>query len=242
MTVAPHRSLALAWLDLARAGNFPSVASNVMAAFVLSAAAPLHGGQLAAALAAGALAYAGGATLNDVADAGFDAVKRPERAIPRGTIARSTAALVGTFQLLAGAAVLVACGAFWIGAAALVVLVVCYNWLHKRWAGSVVLIAGCRAALAFTVATLPGHTLTPAVLGWVAALWLYIVALSVLARREYAPGAPTAKLGGVVRWLLACIPLVDATALLAIAAWPWALVCAAMIPLGRRAQRLLAAD
>ena len=242
MTAAPHRPLALAWLDLARAGNFPSVASNVVAAFVLSATAPLQGGQLAIALAAGALAYAGGATLNDVADAGFDSVKRPERAIPRGTIARNTAGFVGAAQLLAGAAVLVVCGAAPLGAAALVLLVVLYDWLHKRWAGSVGLIAGCRAALALTVATLPGHTLTPAVLCWVAALWLYIVALSVFARREYAPGAPAAKLAGAVRWLLACIPLVDAIALLAIGAWPWALVCAAMIPLGRAAQRLLAAD
>ena len=59
MTAAPHRPLALAWLDLARAGNFPSVASNVMAAFVLSAAAPLQGGQLAGALAALAAAHGG---------------------------------------------------------------------------------------------------------------------------------------------------------------------------------------
>ncbi len=242
MTTTTHRPLALAWLDLARAGNFPSVASNVMAAYVLSAGVPLQGGQLAAALAAGALAYAGGATLNDFADAGFDAVKRPERAIPSGTVARATAGWVGTAQLLAGAAILAALGAHWAGAATLVVLVALYDWLHKRWAGSVGLIAGCRAALALTVATLPGHSPNTAVLVWIAALWSYIVVLSVLARREYRPGAPAAKLAGAVRWLLACIPLVDAVALLVVGAWPWALACAAMIPFGRGAQHLLAAD
>lgn len=242
MTTATHRPPALAWLDLARAGNFPSVASNVMTAYVLSAGAFENSALLAGALAAGALAYAGGATLNDFADARFDAVKRPERAIPSGTISRATAGAIGAAQLLAGAAILVALGAHWGGATALVALVALYDWLHKRWAGSVGLIAGCRAALALTVATLPGHSLNTAVLLWIAALWTYIVVLSVLARREYKPGAPAAKLAGAVRWLLACIPLVDAAALLAVGAWPWALACAAMIPLGRGAQRLLAAD
>lgn len=242
MTTAAPRSPALAWLDLARAGNFPSVASNVVAAYVLSAADGERGGLLAAALVAGALAYAGGATLNDFADAGFDAVKRPERAIPSGAIRRVTAGWIGAAQLGAGAAILVALGAHWAGAVALVALVALYDWLHKRWGGSVGLIAGCRVALALAVATLPGHAVSPGVGWWLAALWLYIVVLSVLARREYAPGAPAARLAGAVRWLLACIPLVDAAALLAAGAWPWALVCAAMIPLGRGAQRLLAAD
>ncbi|HLP08823.1 MAG TPA: UbiA family prenyltransferase, partial [Opitutaceae bacterium] len=112
MNAARQRSIALHWLDLARAGNFPSVASNVLAAFVLSAGANRFDPQLfVGALLAGALAYAGGATLNDVADASFDAQHRPERAIPRGAILRRTAAIVGAAQLLAGAAVLVALGA-----------------------------------------------------------------------------------------------------------------------------------
>ncbi len=243
MSPASARPPVLHWLDLARAGNFPSVASNVVAALVLSAGeSSLDPRRVAGALLAGALAYAGGATLNDVADAAFDARHRPERAIPRGAVARRGAALGGAGELLAGAALLVALGAHWGGAAGLVALIVLYNWLHKRWAGAVGLIAGCRAVLALTVATLPGHHLAPALLIWVAVLWFYIVALSVLARREYIPGAPAMRLGGAVRWLLACIPLVDAVALAAVGALPWALACAAMLPLGRAAQRLLAAD
>ena len=38
-TAAPGRSLGCAWFDLARAGNFPSVASNVLAALMLSSTA-----------------------------------------------------------------------------------------------------------------------------------------------------------------------------------------------------------
>jgi len=87
VSAVDRRSAFGLWLDLARAGNFPSVWSNVLAALILSA--PLVGmwpsaGILAVTLLAGSLAYAGGTTLNDVADAAFDRRHRPERAIPRG--------------------------------------------------------------------------------------------------------------------------------------------------------------
>ena len=88
-------SRAQAWLDLARAGNFPSVWSNVLGALVLSSAAMETwpaARVIVLALMAGSLAYAGGTTLNDVADVRFDSIHRPERAIPRGIVARSTAA------------------------------------------------------------------------------------------------------------------------------------------------------
>jgi 4-hydroxybenzoate polyprenyltransferase len=233
------------WLDLARAGNFPSVASNVLAALVLSAAATGHPwpapGEFALALLAGLLVYAGGATLNDVADAAFDARRRPERAIPRGAISRGAAAWVGAGELAAGLALLVAGGAGWGWAAGLGAVILAYDWVHKRWSGSVVLMAGCRVLLALTLASLPGYAPGPALLGWLAALFVYIVTLSVIARREYAPGAPAAKLGRWVGCLLAFIPLVDAAALLAVGAWSAALAAAAAVPLGRLAQRRLAA-
>jgi hypothetical protein len=95
--------------------------------------------------------------------------------------------------------------------------------------------------LALTLASLPGYAPGPALLGWLAALFVYIVTLSVIARREYAPGAPAAKLGRWVGCLLAFIPLVDAAALLAVGAWSAALAAAAAVPLGRLAQRRLAA-
>ena len=63
------------------------------------------------AMLAGSLAYAGGTTLNDVFDAGFDRKHRPERSIPRGLIARSTAGWVGGLQLAAGLALFVFLGA-----------------------------------------------------------------------------------------------------------------------------------
>lgn len=241
---AARRSPAIvrAWFDLARAGNFPSVASNVLAALVLSGAAggwPATG-VLVASLLAGVLAYAGGATLNDVADAAFDAVHRPERAIPRGAVTRATAAGIGVVELAAGAGVLLAVGAAFGWVAGLVAVILAYDWIHKRWMGAVGLMAGCRVLLACALASRPGHEFTPALLGWLAALFVYITALSLIARWEYRPGAPAARLGRAVGRLLAFIPLVDAVALLAVGAWLPALACAAAIPLGRWAQRIAA--
>lgn len=233
------------WLDLARAGNFPSVWSNVLAALVLSA--PVAGdwppaGLLVLALLAGSLAYAGGTTLNDAADARFDAQHRPERAIPRGLVTRSTVAWVGMLELVAGLGLLVAAGASWLLAALLAATILLYDWVHKHWTGSVVLMAGCRVLLAFTLASLPGHVLRPAFLVWIGCLFVYIIGLSLLARREYHPGAPAAKLGRFVRQLLAFIPLVDAVALLIIGAWAAAAACAVAVPLGRWAQRRAASS
>jgi 4-hydroxybenzoate polyprenyltransferase len=232
------------WFDLARAGNFPSVASNVLAALILSSGVPVAPPWrlLLLSLVAGCLLYAGGATCNDVADAAFDQKHRPERAIPRGLTSRGTAAAVGALEMLAGAALLLYAGASLAWLLALIGTILLYDWLHKRWAGSVGLMAGCRVLLAGAIATLPGHTFTTPFLAWVVALFLYIVTLSVIARLEYRPGVSAGKLGKAVRQLLAFIPLVDAIALLAFGAWIPAIACVAAIPLGRFAQRLAASS
>lgn len=235
----------LLWLDLARAGNFPSVWSNVLAALMLSS--PVVGwwppvGTLLLAMLAGSLAYAGGTTLNDVFDAGFDRQRRPERAIPRGLISRATAGWVGGLQLALGLGLLIGLGGAWYAALGLGACILLYDWLHKKWTGSVFLMAGCRLALAMTLATLPGHSLTLAFTIWVNALFLYIVVLSLLARMEYAPGAPAEKLGQIVRKMLRFIPWVDAAALLALGMWLPALCCVLAVPLGKWAQKKAASS
>lgn len=232
------------WLDLARAGNFPSVVSNVLAALVLSSVVVPSwppAGLFAFAALAGCLIYAGGATFNDVADAAFDAQRRPERAIPRGVVTRSGAAWVAAGEMLAGLAILVSLGASAVWGGALAATILAYDWIHKRWMGSVVLMAGCRGLLAVTLASLPDHRQATAFQAWVAALFVYIVTLSLIARWEYkAPAGRAAQLGRTVGRLLAFIPLIDATALLLVGALVPALACAAAVPLGRWAQRLAA--
>jgi len=232
------------WFDLARAGNFPSVASNVLAALVLSSMAGVlwpPAGTLALAIIGGCLVYAGGATFNDVADAEFDRRRRPERAIPRGLVTRAGASWVAGIEMALGLGLLIFVGASVFWALALAATILLYDWVHKRWIGSVVLMAGCRVLLAVALASVPRHGFTTPFLGWVGALFVYIVTLSLLARWEYKPGAPAARLGRAVGRLLAFIPLIDAAALLLVGAWIPAMVCAAAVPLGRWAQRLAAA-
>ena len=236
----PFRAL----LDMARAGNLPSVASNVIAALVLSGpagAAWPSGGQLVQALVAGFLLYAGGATLNDVADADFDRKHRPERAIPTGVFSRNSALIVGAIQMALGMAILIRAGAAPWALVVLVVVILAYDWLHKRWAGSVVLMAGCRSMLGLSLATLPGHQAGPWFWTWTAAVFAYIVVLSVLARMEYKQGSgEAARTGRKIGRLLAFIPLIDAITLAAAVAWVGAVVCVVAIPVGRWAQRLAA--
>jgi 4-hydroxybenzoate polyprenyltransferase len=239
-----------AWLDLARAGNLPSVWSNVLAALVLSTPAAADGATShlwppaaiwVGATLVGSLAYAGGAMLNDVFDAAFDRRHRPDRAIPSGAVSRAAAAWVGGLMLAASVVLFGgALGASWLWATVMAGAIVSYDWLHKRWAGSVLLMAACRAGLGVTVASLPGHAFTPALLVWAGVLAVYIVGLSLIARAEYRPGAPAAVLGRWVGRLLAGMPLVDAAAVLAVGAWPAAIACAAAVPAGRGAQRLFA--
>lgn len=227
------------WLDLARAGNFPSVWSNVLAALLLAGV----GAEMVPHLSwiviflAGSLAYAGGTTLNDVFDAGFDRQHRPERAIPTGRVSRATAGWVGGLQLAAGLGLLVWLGASPYAAAGLAATILGYNWLHKRWTGSVILMAGCRVMLAVTIATLPGNYFSPIFIIWITILFIYIVVLSLLARREYHPGAAAEKLGQIVRKMLAFIPFVDVLPLLYLGTWLPALLCALSVPLGKWAQR-----
>lgn len=229
---------------MARAGNLPSVASNVSAALVLSDAAGAawpSGGQLVQALIAGFLLYAGGATLNDVADADFDRKHRPERAIPTGVFSRNAALAIGAIEMAIGVAILWRAGAAPWALGALVAVILAYDWLHKRWTGSVFLMAGCRSFLGISLATLPGHDAGTWFWAWTAAVFAYIVILSLLARLEYKQGSgEAARTGKKIGRLLAFIPLIDAITLAAAGAWVGAVVCVVAIPVGRWAQRLAA--
>lgn len=236
------RSPARAWCDLARAGNLPSVWSNVLAALVLSAWdcrwPPPDVWLLATIL--GTVAYAGGATLNDVFDADVDRRHRPDRPIPSRVVSRRAAAWVGATMLVTAVVVFSALGASWVWAGTMASAIVSYDWVHKRWVGSILLMAACRAALGMTVASLPGQQVTPALVGWVLSLSTYIAGLSVLARAEMRRGLPVPGVGHWVRRLLAVMPLIDAAALALVGAWAPAVACASAVPLGRSAQRLFA--
>jgi hypothetical protein len=183
-----------ALLSTARIANVPSVVSNLGVGVLLGS---IEGGvdfswPWALSLAA-VLFYVSGNFLNDWADREWDKVNRPERALPRGLFSGKSylAAAVGGAVIGLVLTALYGTGAFLV-AAILVWLIWLYTKVHKQAAWSVIPMGLCRACLPLLgyVAMrggIAGPALFPA-----AALFVYIVALSLSARwesRAEVPGA-----------------------------------------------------
>lgn len=169
-------------LILSRLSNLPTVFANVLAAWFLG------GGTWSVALAgaglAAALCYSGGMILNDVFDAEWDRRHRKPRPIPRGDISWKTAAWLAWTGLGLGWIWLLALGSNPLWASGLLVAIWFYNALHKRWQGAVWLMGACRFFLFLSVASIPASIPPPAVWLWASALALYVVGITVAARRE----------------------------------------------------------
>ncbi len=240
----------LPWLELMRLSNLPTVVGNCM----VGAAAGRLGTEMAGgqgpvlaesglwwAVLAVALCYIGGMALNDVADASRDAVAGRTRPIPAGRIRWGHALAFSLVCLMGGLAVLaVAAGweAFMAGAV-LVVLIMGYDLLHGRWAGAVVLMGLCRAAVyvVAAAAVAPGEWhQAPLVLGVMAGLVaVYTIGITVIARMEDRPGLDAR------RWLavgMALLPLAAMTVAWPRQQWMPALVAAVLmlVWLGRSAR------
>ncbi|HEY3494920.1 MAG TPA: UbiA family prenyltransferase [Polyangiaceae bacterium] len=185
-------------LELGRVSNVPTVWSNVLCGAALSGAfsnLPAHAPALVFAGLAGTAFYVGGMFLNDAFDAEIDARERPERPIPRGEATREQVQAIGGGLLAAGIGTLVLgallgltpAGMAWpLAGAATALAVVFYDRFHKGIAWSPVVMGLCRAGLyvlgALAVAAVPSALTWQAA----AALLLYIVGLTHIARFETA--------------------------------------------------------
>lgn len=164
----------------------------MLAGAVLSGAA-LDIPPLVVLMLCGSAFYEGGMFLNDAFDADIDARERPGRPIPAGQITRKTVYATG-FGLLGGGLL-----ALWLSSlvqltragwaataagAATCVAVLVYNRWHKGHAWSPLVMGACRAGLYLTAALAVSPRLGPVVLIGAAALWLYIVGLTHIARFE----------------------------------------------------------
>lgn len=205
---------ARAYLELTRVSNLPTVVTNALAGV---GAASLGGATLrpwpivAAPLGAACL-YLAGMALNDLADRRHDAVDRPQRPIPSGRISPRAALGMVIGGFVAGLAVLATTGLAalaWGGA--LVIAIVAYDLLHKRFAGAAIIMGLCRALVyPLSIAAVTARFIpTGAELVWGAwlagVMWAYIVAVTVVAQAEARPLA-TAGLGWR-RWVAVCIPV-----------------------------------
>ncbi|MEO0414011.1 MAG: UbiA family prenyltransferase [Verrucomicrobiota bacterium] len=193
-------------LILGRVSNLPTVWTNVLLGWFVSAG--LWSAELAYLIAGLSLIYVAGMTLNDAFDSQWDKANAPERPIPSGAISVTTAWGIGLFQMVAGTAILftlTTCHLWLIGV--LIAAIFLYNWLHKKWAGSVIFMGVCRAcvyAIAASAADLDGGIYGVHKLVWVLAgvSILYIAGLTLAARGERgAENKPTTG-GTIGRFLL----------------------------------------
>lgn len=181
-------------LVLGRVSNLPTVWTNVLVGWFLS------GGGIATELgwilAAVSLVYVAGMTLNDAFDAHWDRQHAPARPIPSGKIGTGAVWAVGALEMAAGVAL-------WLWkssthpalVAGLVAAILLYNWLHKRWAGSVLVMGLCRALVYIGAGSaVAAHTAQIQVPGTLYLLAvgvvLYIAGLTLAARSEHLAASP----------------------------------------------------
>jgi hypothetical protein len=170
-------------LILGRVSNLPTVWSNCLAGWWLSGGGNFW--KLPLLLLGVSALYTGGMFLNDAFDAQFDQQRRAGRPIPSGKIPLQTVWRFGLGWLALGMICLLFLGK--LAAALALVLVICiliYNAVHKLVTVSPWLMGACR----FWVYVIAGTTGVKGLSGWPvwcgAALGLYVVGLSYVARRE----------------------------------------------------------
>lgn len=215
MPPAARAQVGVVWsyLELCRASNLPTVWTNVLAAVVLSGTWPLL--PTAAAALSVTLTYLGGMALNDILDLDEDREKKPSRPLPSGRVSLAGAWIFAGSLFAAGLLLLLLFCPWQASMAglALIATVHLYDRLHRLSPATVLLMAACRV-LVFVIVAL---AVSGAVSRWVAvaaaAQFVYIVALTAVARWEKA--APRSFRIPPIPWMLAAISLVDG-ALLAI--------------------------
>lgn len=237
-----------AWLELARASNVATCASNVLVGFAVGwrcAVAPPQPWpetalRVSAVIVAIVLLYVAGMILNDVLDAAIDLRERPGRPIPSGRVSRRAAMIAAAaFVVAALAAIAVVSSAAALVAAGLVAAIVAYDLLHQRSGATVVLMGICRALTYAVAAAAAAWPLEPRPLTiFAVAIVLYIVALSTVARIEAEPGesADGRTTSGRLRaraapLLLLVAPLIP---LLAVrpSSWTWTIIAGVLLFLG----------
>lgn len=170
-------------LILGRVSNLPTVWSNCLAGWWLSGGGNFW--KLSLLLLGVSSLYTGGMFLNDAFDVDFDRQRRATRPIPSGAITEEWVWVYGWGWMALGMLFLILCGK-WAGVLAVVlaVSIVIYDATHKMITASPWLIGLCR----FWVYVIAGTTGQGVYMGWPiwggAAMALYIVGLSYVAKRE----------------------------------------------------------
>ncbi|WP_157960349.1 UbiA family prenyltransferase [Marinimicrobium alkaliphilum] len=229
-------------LTLCRVSNLPTVWMNILCAAALAGALIDHPGGLALVLIAVSAFYAAGMSFNDYCDRHWDAERQPFRPIPSGRIGARTALRItlGLFALGFVCLYLAPHPRAPLAGAALVGVILLYDWLHKRHWATVGLMALTRLGV-YLVAAVALTGEIPALVWLVGALQgLYTLAVTAVARWENHRIRPYPF--PVIPWMIAAMGLLDGL-VLAIALHPaWLLAGVAVTLLTRLSQRYVRGD
>lgn len=229
--VGPRRGRARSYLLLARISNLPTVWTNVLAG-VIVASAPAAA--VMPAIVAVSLFYMGGMFLNDACDAEFDRRARADRPIPGGDVTRTEVLVAAAALMAAGEGVLLwaphaAPAMLW--SLALAGAIAFYDVSHKGQPFGPVVMGLCRALVYAVAAVAAVGSIAAPVMVAAIVMWIYIIALTVVAK--------TANLGRAVPWLLAGICLVDAAMLMWVGQPTLAALAATGFPVTLALQRVV---
>lgn len=183
-------------LLLGRVSNLPTIWTNVAVGWFLSGGA--WGAEFGWILLGMSLLYVAGMTLNDAFDASWDRENAPDRPIPSGRISEPGVWVLGAIQMISGSAVLFFLSSVhWLFLTLLIVFILLYNFLHKKWAGSVLVMGLCRAMVylgagSAVVAQTTAISVSPVVVLVAGGVLLYIAGITLAARSEHldAPAGP----------------------------------------------------
>jgi hypothetical protein len=179
-------------LALGRVSNLPTVWTNCLAGAAL-AGGDFSVSTLVIVAVALSLFYCGGMFLNDAFDRDVDAIERPARPIPSGRASVAAVYTLGVAQLVGGIVLLALAANAATGriglplgaGAALALVIVGYDAVHRRIALAPWLMAACRAlvyvcAAVATTARPAWHAVLPAA----TALAVYTAAVTYVSRVE----------------------------------------------------------
>ena len=148
-----------------------------------AAFAPFDVGRLAAGVS---FLYIAGMFLNDIFDRQFDATHRPDRPIPAGDVSPEAAASGAAALIVTGLLVIAGQTGFapalaW--SAALAVVILYYNWRHKRDPIGPLWMGVCRGLVYCVAASAVASTVSARVGVAAAVMTLYVVMLTQVAKR-----------------------------------------------------------
>ncbi len=246
-----------ALLSTARVANIPSVVSNVWLGVVVGLMYRKHPGpvpwmETGCLMFAGVCLYVAGNFFNDWMDDEWDRKHRPERALPQGLFSRAAYRNTALVLVVLGIA-----AATWVSrtaglmAAAIAACVLIYTIWHKRAAWAVIPMGLCRALLPVMGVSVVGLGLKSAIvpLAPAAALFCYIVGLSLSARNESRGGEQTMPLIwflvppvslGLLSFLWTTAPVISIIGCLPYGLWLWRCRKGCLRPVPRYVSALLA--